>query len=78
SLTAQNAGVYVARGADRTRIERCVLVYNLVGLWIERSAVVRVTGNVIVGKRGVLSPRRGNGIQLYNPTGAGLAGNSVS
>ncbi|CAJ4052517.1 nitrous oxide reductase family maturation protein NosD [Burkholderia pseudomallei] len=78
SLTAQNAGVYVAPGSDRARIEHCELVYNLFGLWIERSADVRVTGNVIVGKRDLLSPRRGNGIQLYNTTGARIAGNTIS
>lgn len=78
SLTAQNAGVYVQPGSDRARIDHCELVYNLFGLWIEGSADVRVTGNVIVGKRDFLSPRRGNGIQLYNTTGARIAGNTIS
>ncbi len=78
NLTAQNAGIYVQPGSDRAQIDRCQLVYNLFGMWIEGSANVRVTGNVIVGKRDFLSPRRGNGIQLYNTTGAQIVGNKIS
>ncbi|PMS17814.1 nitrous oxide reductase family maturation protein NosD [Trinickia dabaoshanensis] len=77
-LTAQNAGIYIHPGADRARVDHCELVYNLFGLWIEHASDVRVTGNVIVGKRDFLSPRRGNGIQLYNTTGAQIAGNTIS
>lgn len=77
-LTAQNAGIYVQPGSDRAEIDRCELVYNLFGLWIERSADVRVQGNVVVGKRDFRSPNRGNGIQLYNTTGAQITGNRIS
>ncbi|MEX3967468.1 nitrous oxide reductase family maturation protein NosD [Paraburkholderia sp. EG286B] len=77
-LTAQNAGVYVQPGSDRAEIDRCELVYNLFGMWIEHSADVRVHDNVIVGKRDLRSPDRGNGIQLYNTTGAQIVGNTIS
>lgn len=77
-LTAQNAGIYVQPGSDRAEIEHCELVYNLFGMWIEHSADVRVFDNVIVGKRDFLSPRRGNGIQLYNTIGARIVGNTIS
>jgi nitrous oxidase accessory protein len=77
-LTAQNAGIYVQPGSHRAEIDHCQLVYNLFGMWIERSADVRVRDNVIVGKRDFLSPNRGNGIQLYNTTGAQIIGNAIS
>ncbi|WP_321965336.1 nitrous oxide reductase family maturation protein NosD [Paraburkholderia sp. J7] len=77
-LTAQNAGVYVQPGSDRAQIDRCELVYNLFGMWIEHSADVRVRDNVIVGKRDLRSPDRGNGIQLYNTTGAQIVHNTIS
>lgn len=77
-LTAQNAGVYVQPGSDRAEIDRCELVYNLFGMWIEHSADVRVRDNVIVGKRDLRSSDRGNGIQLYNTTGAQIVRNAIS
>lgn len=77
-LTAQNAGIYVQPGADRAQIDHCELVYNLFGLWIEHASDVRVLNNVIVGKRDLRSPDRGNGIELYNTTGAQIVDNQIS
>ena len=77
-LLKQNAGVYVERHADGTVVQRCDLVYNLFGLWIENARDVKVIGNLIVGKRDHMSPRRGNGIQLYNSSGALIEGNNIS
>jgi nitrous oxidase accessory protein len=77
-LQAQNAGVYVEPHSDGTVVARCDLVYNLFGLWIENARGVVVKDNLIVGKRDHLSPRRGNGIQLYNSSGARIEGNNIS
>ncbi|TAM06201.1 MAG: nitrous oxide reductase family maturation protein NosD [Paraburkholderia sp.] len=77
-LTAQNAGIYVQPGADRAAISHCQLAYNLFGMWLEGSADLRIFNNVIVGKRDLLSANRGNGIQLYNTTGAQIVGNTIS
>jgi nitrous oxidase accessory protein len=77
-LGAQNAGVYVERGADRVTVRDCDLAYNLFGLWIEGVKSPRVTGNLIVGKRDRPSAQRGNGIQLFNTTGAEISGNTIS
>ncbi len=77
-LTAQNAGIYVQPGSDGAQIDHCELVYNLFGLWIEKSNNVRVRDNVIVGKRDFISPNRGNGIELYNTKGAQIVGNQIS
>jgi nitrous oxidase accessory protein len=77
-LTAQNAGIYIQPGADRVVVQDCQLVYNLFGLWIEGVADVQVLNTVIVGKRDHDSAQRGNGIQLYNTTGARIEGNRIS
>ena len=53
------------------------LVYNLFGLWIEKANDVRVEHNLIVGKREYGSSQRGNGVQLYNTTGARIIGNNI-
>ncbi|MGQ0711528.1 MAG: nitrous oxide reductase family maturation protein NosD [Rhodoferax sp.] len=77
SLLEQNAGIYLDPGAHRTVVRDCDLVYNLFGLWIEKANDVRVERNLIVGKRDFNSSQRGNGIQLYNTTGARIIGNNI-
>jgi nitrous oxidase accessory protein len=78
SLVKQNAGIYIAPGSHRAAVQRCDLVYNLFGLWIEKADHVRVEHNLIVGKRDYASSQRGNGVQLYNTTGAQIIGNHIS
>jgi len=77
-LTAQNAGIYVAPGAHRALIRNNDLIYTLFGLWIEKSRDVQIIDNLITGKRDFQSAQRGNGIQLYNTTGAQIIGNNIS
>jgi nitrous oxidase accessory protein len=77
-LGAQNAGIYVEPGSDRAVVRGNDLVYNLFGLWIEKARDVEVSGNLIAGKRDLASAQRGNGIQLYNTTGARIVGNNIS
>jgi nitrous oxidase accessory protein len=59
-------------------VRNCALSYNLFGLWIEKANDVRIENNVITGKRDYRSSQRGNGIQLYNTTGARIIGNHIS
>ena len=77
SLQDQNAGIYVYPGAHRSVVRHCDLTYNLFGLWIEKANDVRIEGNLITGKRDYNSSQRGNGIQLYNTTGARILGNNI-
>jgi nitrous oxidase accessory protein len=78
SLVDQNAGIYLSPGAHRVVIRRNDVVYNLFGLWIEKANDVRVEDNLIVGKRDYNSAQRGNGVQLYNTTGARIERNHIS
>lgn len=78
SLNDQNAGIYLYPGAHRAVVRNCDLSYNLFGLWIEKSNDVVIEGNLITGKREYNSSQRGNGIQLYNTTGARITGNNIS
>lgn len=78
SLLNQNAGIYIQPGAHRAVVRNCDLAYNLFGLWIEKANDVRIENNLITGKRDYRSSQRGNGIQLYNTTGARIIGNHIS
>ena len=77
SLKEQNAGIYIEPGAHRAVVRHCDLTYNLFGLWIEKANDVRVEDNLITGKRDYASSQRGNGIQLYNTTGARIERNRI-
>lgn len=78
SLDAQNAGIYVVPGADRVTIADCALVFNLFGIWLEKSDDAKVLRNVVTGRRDLQSAARGNGIQVYNTRGAQIIDNNVS
>ena len=78
SLKDQNAGIYVYPGAHRAVVRHNDLTYNLFGLWIEKANDVQVLHNTITGLRDVNSSQRGNGVQLYNTTGARIEGNHIS
>lgn len=77
-LDAQNAGIYVQPGADRATIQDCFIVYNLFGIWLEKSNDSRAINNVITGRRDLMSVARGNGIQVYNTVGAQIIDNNIS
>jgi len=77
SLKDQNAGIYIYPGAHRAVVRHCDLTYNLFGLWIEKANDVVIEGNLITGKRDYNSSQRGNGVELYNTTGARIIGNNI-
>jgi nitrous oxidase accessory protein len=77
-LTAQNAGIYLEPGSHRAVVRHNDLSDDLFGLWIQEANDVVVAGNLITGKRDLLSAERGNGIELYNTTGARILDNNIS
>lgn len=77
-LIDQNAGIFIKPGAHRAAVRNCDLTYNLFGIYIQSVKNVEIRNNVITGKRDYRSPRRGNGIQLYNTEGAQIIGNNIS
>ncbi len=78
NLTAQNAGIYLEPGSDRAIIRNNIINYTLFGLWIEKVKDIQVIGNNITGMRDLASAQRGNGVQLYNSSGAQIINNHIS
>jgi len=74
----QHAGVYIYPGSHKAVVRNCDFSYTLFGLWIEKANDVLIENNLITGKRDFDSPKRGNGIQLYNTQRARIIGNNVS
>jgi nitrous oxidase accessory protein len=76
--TAQNAGIYIQPGAHRPTVQECEVVFNLFGIWAEGTDDARIVRNTITGRRDLQSTMRGNGIQVYNTTGAQVLDNHIS
>ncbi len=78
NLTDQHAGIYADKRADGVQIRRNQFAEVLFGIWIENNRDAHVEDNVITGLRDRYSSQRGNGIQLYNSSGARIVANHVS
>lgn len=74
----QHAGIYIYPGSHYAVVRHCDFSYTLFGLWIEKANHVLIENNIITGKRDFSSPKRGNGIQLYNTRYARIIGNNIS
>ncbi|MBL8473915.1 MAG: nitrous oxide reductase family maturation protein NosD [Rhodocyclaceae bacterium] len=77
-LTAQNAGIYLERGAHHAIVSNCSFSYTLFGIWIEKVSGAQILNNIITGKRDHQSAQRGNGIQLYDSQEARIENNEIS
>ncbi|MBY4674986.1 nitrous oxide reductase family maturation protein NosD [Marinobacterium arenosum] len=76
-LTTLDSGIFVARQATGARIARNYLHGDTFGIWVDATADVRISHNRVKGNTAVRSADRGNGIHLFNVTGARIEHNEV-
>jgi nitrous oxidase accessory protein len=76
-ITAIDSGIFVAREAEGVLIENNRIEARGFGIWLDATPDVRVIGNRISGDTSLRSQDRGNGLQLYNVTGAEIRDNEV-
>ncbi|KEF31834.1 Nitrous oxide reductase maturation protein NosD [Marinobacter nitratireducens] len=77
-LNELDAGIFVAREARGAVIEDCHLQGPAFGVWLDATPDVTVRKNVIRGDTSLRSQDRGNGVHLFNTTGALIEGNDIS
>ncbi|GGC60308.1 nitrous oxide reductase family maturation protein NosD [Marinobacter halophilus] len=77
-LNTLDTGIFVAREARGAVVENNRLQGPAFGVWLDATPDVIVKGNVIRGELSLRSQDRGNGIHLFNTTGALIEGNDVS
>lgn len=77
NLTAHNAGVFINKTAKNVRLNDNYLFGDSFGIWVDASPNVQILSNYIEGNETVRSTDRGNGIHLFNVTGAIVQGNEV-
>ena len=76
-LNELDAGIFVAREARGAVIENNRLQGPAFGVWLDATKDVTVRNNQIRGDAGIRSQDRGNGIHLFNTTGALIEGNDI-
>jgi len=76
-LTDLDSGIFVSRDASNTRIENNYLQGGGSGIWVDATPNVHIISNKIEGDFSLRSSDRGNGIHLYNVTGALAQDNEV-
>ncbi|MBE0489012.1 MAG: nitrous oxide reductase family maturation protein NosD [Halomonas sp.] len=77
NINDMDSGVFVAREAAGTRLETNRIEARGFGIWLDAVPDVKVIGNRISGDTALRSQDRGNGLQLYNVTGAEIRDNEV-
>jgi nitrous oxidase accessory protein len=77
-LNELDAGIFVAREAQGTVVENNRLQGPAFGVWLDATPDVTVRNNHIRGDTRLRSQDRGNGIHLFNTTGALIEGNDIS
>lgn len=76
-LTDLSSGIFVARAAENARIEHNYLQGGGFGIWVDAAAGTKIITNKIEGDLSLRSAERGNGIHLYNVSGALAQDNEV-
>ncbi|WP_309043667.1 nitrous oxide reductase family maturation protein NosD [Marinobacter sediminicola] len=76
-LNELNAGVFVKREASKVTVENNDLQGSAFGVWLDAAPDATVKNNTIRGDATVRPNDRGNGIHLFNTTGALIEGNDI-
>ncbi|MBL3555408.1 MULTISPECIES: nitrous oxide reductase family maturation protein NosD [Marinobacter] len=77
-LNELDAGIFVAPEARGSVIENNRLQGPAFGIWLDATKDVTVRNNKVRGDASIRSQDRGNGIHLFNTTGALIEGNDIS
>lgn len=77
-LNELDAGIFVAPEARGAVIENNRLQGPAFGIWLDATKDVTVRNNKVRGDASIRSQDRGNGIHLFNTTGALIEGNDIS
>lgn len=65
-LTTKDSGIYVEDKAENAVIRNNIIEKSAFGIWVNGAKGVKVVKNHVIGKRELMSQKRGNGIHLWN------------
>jgi nitrous oxidase accessory protein len=76
-LTDQDAGIYIGKKATAAIIQNNRLQGGGFGIWVDATKDIQILDNTVQGDLSMRSTDRGNGIHLFNVTGARVSGNEI-
>ena len=77
NLTDMNAGLFVDKTAANIRIENNYFKGDTFGMWLDSTPNATIINNKVEGNLSIRSQDRGNGIHLFNVSGALVKNNEV-
>lgn len=77
NLTDHDAAIFVEKEADAARIKNNRIEARGFGIWLDATPDVLLEANHITGDASIRSQDRGNGIHLFNVSGATVRDNTV-
>jgi len=77
NLTDMNAGLFVEKTAKHVRVKNNYFKGDTFGMWLDSTPNATITDNKIEGNVSIRSQDRGNGIHLFNVTGALVKNNEI-
>lgn len=77
NLTKLNAGIFINKAANHSQVNNNSLSGDSFGIWVDATPNIKILDNKIEGNETVRSPDRGNGIHLFNVSGALVKDNEV-
>lgn len=76
-LSTKDSGIYIEGSAEEVSVRDNVVENCAFGIWINGAKGVKLTKNHVIGQRRLISPKRGNGIHLWNVRRGLVEGNTV-
>lgn len=76
-LQAMDSAVFLAKTAERARVENNRLEGNLFGVYVHGAKDAQVRSNVIEGLRNIRISEAGNGVSVWNAPGAKVLNNDI-
>ncbi|NIW44637.1 MAG: copper-binding protein, partial [Gammaproteobacteria bacterium] len=77
NLTRMDSVIFITQNAARAQILNNNIFSKAFGIWVDGARGVRILGNHIQGDNTIRSQDRGNGVHLFNTTGAEVADNDI-
>jgi nitrous oxidase accessory protein len=77
-LRAIDSGVYLAKTAERARVENNRIIGNLFGVYVHGATGSRVVNNEIEGLKDIRQAEAGNGVSVWNAPDVTVGGNTIS
>lgn len=76
-IVKMDAGIFIEAAAEGAIIRSNIIEETAFGIWINGANGIRIMRNHVIGRKELVTPKRGNGIHLWNVRNAVIEENEV-